>query len=86
MNLQTKFEGRILKQISYEQVKENSLMEVGRCFAADLWHALYLMSKYCKEKDLVKYSLMELKIESTNKEVKLPTNQDQMFLIKFYKD
>ena len=86
MKMQTNFEGRILRQISYEQVKEDNLIEVGRCFAANLEHGLFLMSKYCKEKELAKYYLIELKIESSNKEIKLPTNQNQMLLIKFYKD
>ncbi|MEK6860276.1 MAG: hypothetical protein AABX54_05685 [Nanoarchaeota archaeon] len=86
MNLQTKFEGRILTQISYEQAKENHLIEVGSCFAANLGHALFLMSKYCKEKELVKYYLIELKIENTNKDLILPTNQATMMIFKFYKE
>ncbi len=86
MNLQTKFEGRILKQISYEQVKENDLIEIGRCFAANLAHALYLMSKYCKEADKVKYYLIELKINNSNKEIILPTGQNTIMIFKFYKE
>lgn len=86
MQQEIEFQGRILEQISHEIGKVRGLKLVGRCYASSINHALYLMDKYCKEKDLVKYYLIEMKIVTEDNVNHLPINQETQMLIKFYKD
>jgi hypothetical protein len=50
-----KFEGRELIQVTPEEAAEKGLIKVGSAFGQAYALTLFMMAKYCKEKDLVKY-------------------------------
>lgn len=59
------FQGRKLKEISLKQAGEMDLEKAGSASAVNMTHSLYLMAKYCKNSDKVKYYTIEVSVQNT---------------------
>ena len=55
-----------LKKISITQAKKRGLVEAGKANSENMGHAIYLMNRYCQDREKVKYYTIEIKITNNN--------------------